>query len=127
MGRMRSDRVMYFPPPPQPPGKRGRKPKRGLEFKFEDPATWPAPAITTVTETTRYGMALASAWGQLHPRCWSVARRGPTIPRVNYRSSQAQWSTSRSTVCPGTGTPSRSGCGGHVAMPPLPMWTGSGN
>ncbi len=25
------------------------------------------PAITTVTETTRYGSALASAWGQPHP------------------------------------------------------------
>ncbi len=58
---------MYFPPPPQPPGKRGRKPKRGLEFKFEDSTTWPAPATVTVTETTRYGMAVASAWGHLHP------------------------------------------------------------
>ncbi|MGW5251379.1 NF041680 family putative transposase, partial [Streptomyces sp. NPDC004129] len=67
LGRMRSDRVLYFPPPPQPPGKRGRKPKRGPEFKFEDATTWPAPEITTVTETTRYGLAIASAWGQLHP------------------------------------------------------------
>ncbi|MFJ9760813.1 NF041680 family putative transposase [Streptomyces sp. NPDC101149] len=67
LGRMRSDRVMYFPPLPQPPGKRGGKPKRGLEFKFEDSTTWPAPATVTVTETTRYGMAVASAWGHLHP------------------------------------------------------------
>ncbi len=64
---MRSDRVLYFPPPPQPPGKRGRKPKRGAEFKFEDPATWPAPAATTVTDTTHYGRAKAAAWDRLHP------------------------------------------------------------
>jgi len=35
LGRMRSDRVLYFPPAPQPTGKRGRKPKRGAEFAFE--------------------------------------------------------------------------------------------
>lgn len=29
LGRKRSDRVLYFPPQPQPPGKVGRKPKRG--------------------------------------------------------------------------------------------------
>ncbi|MCC2280559.1 transposase [Streptomyces sp. ET3-23] len=67
LGRMRSDRVLYFPPPPQPAGKRGRKPKRGPEFKFEDPATWPAPATTTVTDTTHYGRAEAAAWDRLHP------------------------------------------------------------
>jgi hypothetical protein len=67
LGRMRSDRVLYFPPPPQPVGKRGRKPKRGAEFKFEDPGTQPAPAITTVTDTTHYGKAVATAWDRLHP------------------------------------------------------------
>lgn len=67
LGRMRSDRVLYFPPPPQPAGKRGRKPQRGAEFKFEDPATWPAPAVTTVTDTTHYGRAEAAAWDRLYP------------------------------------------------------------
>lgn len=55
LGRMRSDRVLYFPPPPQPTGKRGRKPKRGAEFAFEDAATWPVPSVHTVTDTTHYG------------------------------------------------------------------------
>lgn len=36
-------------------------------FKFEDPATWPAPAATTVTDTTHYGRAEAAAWDRLHP------------------------------------------------------------
>jgi DDE superfamily endonuclease len=67
LGRLRSDRVLYFPPPPQPPGKVGRKPKRGAEFKFEDDATWPAPARTTTSATSRYGQVVATAWDRLHP------------------------------------------------------------
>ncbi|MFC9534505.1 NF041680 family putative transposase [Streptomyces sp. NPDC056975] len=67
LGRMRSDRVLYFPPPPQPAGKRGRKPKRGAEFAFEAAATQPAPSVTTVTDTTHYGKAVATAWDRLHP------------------------------------------------------------
>lgn len=67
LGRMRSDRVLYFPPPPQPAGKRGRKPKRGAEFAFEVAATQPVPSVTTVTDTTHYGKAVATAWDRLHP------------------------------------------------------------
>jgi hypothetical protein len=67
LGRMRSDRVLYFPPPPQPPGKAGRKPKRGAEFKFADESTWPTPAHTTTSATSRYGQAVARSWGRLHP------------------------------------------------------------
>ncbi|MFE4690656.1 NF041680 family putative transposase [Streptomyces sp. NPDC056749] len=67
LGWMRSDRVLYFPPPPQPAGKRGRKPERGAEFAFEVEATWPVPSVTTVTATTDYGKAVAAAWDRLHP------------------------------------------------------------
>ncbi|MGW9033188.1 NF041680 family putative transposase [Streptomyces sp. NPDC055722] len=67
LGRMRSDRVLYFPPPPQPAGKVGRKPKRGAEFKFEDNTTWPAPARTTMSATSRYGQAVATSWDRLQP------------------------------------------------------------
>ena len=35
--------------------------------------SWPAPAVTTVTETTRYGTARATAWGRLHQRLASRA------------------------------------------------------
>jgi hypothetical protein len=37
-----------------------------LAFTF--PATWPDPAVTTTTQTTRYGAASAQAWDRLHPR-----------------------------------------------------------
>jgi hypothetical protein len=33
-----------------------------------DPATWPAPQVTASTLTSRYGMAVASAWDRGHPR-----------------------------------------------------------
>jgi hypothetical protein len=69
LGRLRSDRVLYFPPPPgRRDGKPGRPPRHGQEFRLADPATWPDPAVTTITETTRYGAAAASSWERLHPK-----------------------------------------------------------
>ena len=67
LGRLRSDRVPYFPAPPRAGG-RGRPVRHGPEFALAGPATWPGPQVTTSTVTARYGMAVASAWDQLHPR-----------------------------------------------------------
>jgi len=75
-GRLRSDRVMIGPIPPRPPGTMGRPPRHGRVVKLADPATWPQPDQATTTETTRYGTALASAWGRMHPR---LTRRGPWL------------------------------------------------
>ena len=73
-GRLRSDRVMYFPAPPRAGRpRRGRPPRHGPALRLGDPATWPAPAVTAVTETARYGTAHATARGRLHQR---LARRG---------------------------------------------------
>ena len=71
-GRLRSDRVMYFPVPPREPGTNGRPPRHGERLALSDPASWPAPAVTTATETTRYGTATAMAWPRLHQQ---LARR----------------------------------------------------
>lgn len=75
LGRIRSDRVLRLPKPPRAPGTNGRPPKHGPEFALAKPATWPEPAHTTTTETTRYGTATAQSWDRLHPRlthrtCW---------------------------------------------------------
>ena len=75
LGRLRSDRVLYFPPPPRRPG-RGRPSRHGAEFKLAGEKTWPVPAVTTVTGTARYGTATASAWDRLHPRLTSRAAWG---------------------------------------------------
>jgi hypothetical protein len=68
LGRLRSDRVMQLPAPPRPAGTVGRPRKHGGELALADPATWPAPQVTTSTATSRYGMAVAAAWDRVHPR-----------------------------------------------------------
>src|SRR5207248_2858655 len=75
--RLRSDRVLAFPPAPQPPEARGRRARHGARFAFTDPASWPAPAHATTTDTTRYGQAHARAWERLHPR---LTRTGAAHP-----------------------------------------------
>ena len=71
-GRLRSDRVMYFPAPARPAGATGRPSRHGAALKLTGPASWPDPAVTTVTRTSRYGIARAAAWGRLHQQ---LARR----------------------------------------------------
>jgi DDE superfamily endonuclease len=68
LGRLRSDRVMQLPAPPRPPHTRGRPCKHGGELVMSDPATWPAPHLTTTTQTSRYGTAVAAAWDRVHSR-----------------------------------------------------------
>lgn len=75
LGRLRSDRVLRLPAPRRVPGATGRPPKHGGEFALADPTTWPEPATTTLSQTSRYGTATASGWDRLHPRltrrtCW---------------------------------------------------------
>jgi DDE superfamily endonuclease len=67
-GRVRSDRVFCFPAANTYRRQGGRPSKHGSVFKLVDAASWPDPAHTTRTETTRYGSAVASAWDRLHPR-----------------------------------------------------------
>ena len=73
LGRLRSDRVMYFPAPPRLPGTNGRPLRHGAAFKLAGERSWPAPAAATVTQTTRYGTARAAAWGRLHQQLASRA------------------------------------------------------
>ena len=68
VGRLRSDRVLRLPVPPRPPRADGRPSRHGPEFRLVDPASWPEPTVTTTTDTTRYGRAVATAWDRLHPR-----------------------------------------------------------
>jgi hypothetical protein len=73
LGRLRSDRVMYFPAPPRRPGTTGRPLRHGTALKLADPGTWPVPAVTTSTQATRYGTARAAAWDRLHQQLASRA------------------------------------------------------
>ena len=73
LGRLRNDRVMHFPAPHREPGTNGRPVRHGATFRLDGKQPWPAPAVTTVTQTTRYGSARASGWGRLHQRLTSRA------------------------------------------------------
>jgi hypothetical protein len=73
LGRLRPDRVLYFPAPPRVPGANGRPSRHGPELKLAEPGTWPRPPVTTSTQTTRYGTAAAQSWDRLHPRLTSRA------------------------------------------------------
>ena len=73
LGRLRSDRVMYFPAPAREPGTNGRPVRHGAAFSLAGKQPWPAPAVTTCTQATRYGTAAAAAWGRLHQRLTSRA------------------------------------------------------
>jgi hypothetical protein len=75
LGRLRSDRVLRLPRPVRPAGATGRPPKHGPEIALDRPSTWPTPQHTTSTDTTRYGLAVATSWDRVHPRltrraCW---------------------------------------------------------
>jgi hypothetical protein len=72
-GRLRSDRVMYFPAPPRQRGAAGRRPRHGAAFKLAGPPAHPAPAVTVVHETARYGPVQVSAWNRLHQKLTSRA------------------------------------------------------
>ena len=69
LGRLRSDRVLYFPAPPgRRDGRPGRPPRHGREFRLACQAAQPPAAVTTITPTARYGTARASSWQRLHPK-----------------------------------------------------------
>jgi hypothetical protein len=68
LGRVRSDRVFHLPCPPRLPGKVGRPGRHGPVIDLDEPATHPAAAVSTVTDTSRYGKAFADAWDRAHQR-----------------------------------------------------------
>lgn len=70
--RLRSDRVLRFPAPSRQPGTRGRSTRHGARFEFTNPQTWPTPAHTTITDTSRYGAAHARSWDRLHTKLTRV-------------------------------------------------------
>jgi hypothetical protein len=58
LGRVRSDRVYCFPAAQR--ARTGRPPRHGPVFALADAGTHPAPAVTTSTDTTRYGLVAAA-------------------------------------------------------------------
>jgi hypothetical protein len=66
LARVRSDRVFYLPVPARAAGQVGRPSRHGPVIDLDEPATHPAAAVSTVTDTSRYGKAFADAWDRAH-------------------------------------------------------------
>jgi hypothetical protein len=66
LGRLNSNRVFHLPCPPRLPGQVGRPGRHGPVIDLDEPATHPAAAVSTVTDTSRYGKAFADAWDRAH-------------------------------------------------------------
>ena len=124
LGRLRSDRVMYFPAPPRLPGTNGRPLRHGAALKLADERSWPVPAAATVTQTSRYGTARAMAWGGLHQRL--ASRAGWEDHDGSYRSPRAPSSGWTSITCPATAAPDRCGYGPLPRTPPRSRSTAPG-
>jgi hypothetical protein len=66
VGRLRSDRVFHLPAPARVPGQVGRSRRHGPVVDLDKPATHPVSAVSTVTDTARYGKAFVDAWDRAH-------------------------------------------------------------
>ena len=104
---------MYFPAPARAVGRVRRPARHGPEFRLGEPGTWPAPAVTGCTATSRYGSATATAWPRLHQQ---LARRAA------WEHHQGELPVIEGTLIrlqvdrlPGAATRSRCGCGPHAA------------
>src|SRR4051794_6301005 len=68
LGRLRSDRVFRLPAPLRPAGAIGRPARHGGDFPLAAPGTCRDADVVTLTDTSRYGNASATAWDRLDPR-----------------------------------------------------------
>ena len=66
--RLRSNRVLYGPPAPKPPGLAGRARVHGAPVRCAQEATWAGPAASWPAQTARHGPAQVTAWHRMHPK-----------------------------------------------------------
>jgi hypothetical protein len=66
--RLRADRVLFGPPPPPTPHKKGRHRVHGERFAFKEPQTWGAPAEVIELEDEHWGQVRLERWGGLHEK-----------------------------------------------------------
>lgn len=64
VARMRNDRTLYRRPE-EPNGKRGRDPKYGEKFKFNEPQTWGEAEEVLEFEDEKHGQVRIEKWGEL--------------------------------------------------------------
>jgi hypothetical protein len=80
VARLRSDRVLYHPPP-APSGKRGRPRVHGERFAFKEPDTWGDPDEGIELEDDHFGKVRLERWQALHEK------KGSDVPYDVLRAS----------------------------------------
>ena len=68
VARLRCDRVLFGPPPPREPGKRGRNRKHGQRFAFQEPDTWGDPDEILELDDPYWGLVRLERWQNLHEK-----------------------------------------------------------
>jgi hypothetical protein len=68
LARLRADRVLYGPPPPPDPHRKGRHRIHGQRFAFKEPDTWEEPAEVIELEDPYWGKVRLERWNQLHEK-----------------------------------------------------------
>jgi hypothetical protein len=81
VARQRCDRVLYHPPLPREPGKRGRNRMHGQRFAFKEPETWGNPNESSELTDPYWGQVRLERWNQLHEK------KGADVPYDVVRAS----------------------------------------
>ena len=84
VARLRCDRVLYGPPPPREPKKRGRNKLHGQRFAFKEPDTWGEPGEVVELEDPYWGKVRLERWHNLHEK------KGADVPYDVVRASVHQ-------------------------------------
>ena len=120
LGRLRSDRVLYFPGRQRPSRLRGGRPERhGAAFRLADEQAQPAAPVTGC-QATRHGTVRVSAWGRLHQKL--TARAGWAATTATCRLSRAPSSGCAPPRCPAARAWNRCGCGRPARTPAPTRW-----
>ena len=79
--RLRCDRVLFGPPPPREPKKRGRNKLHGKRFAFKEPDTWSEPDEVVELDDPYWGQVRLECWHHLHEK------KGADVPYDVVRAS----------------------------------------
>ena len=117
LGRLRSDRVMYFPAPPRQPGTNGRPARHGAAFRLAGPGDLARPGGDHRHRDGPVRHRPGRGLGPAAPAAGRPRRVGGPRRRAARRRGHPH-PAGRSTTCPATAAPDRCGYGPPAPAPP---------